>query len=161
MKNDGHRKTTELLVLLVFGLFALCVASVLLMGGKTYQTLTHRGGINGSRRTAVRYLTTRFQQASAVRVEDFCGFPTLSIPEEIDGKTYVTRVYCYEGTVRELFSGADAEVKPGDGEVVMEAEKLTFSQEDRILTAEITLPDGKNQKLLLYLPPWKEGRYEK
>ena len=85
MKNDGHRKTTELLALLVFGMFALCVAAVLLMGGKTYQTLTHRGGINGSRRTAVRYLTTRFQQASAVRVEDFCGFPTLSIPEEIDG----------------------------------------------------------------------------
>ena len=142
--------------MLVFGVFALCVAAVLLTGGKTYQTLTQRGSMAHSRRVAVRYLTTRFQQAPTVRVEDFCGLQALTAREEIGGKTYLTRVYCHEGTVRELFSAENAQVAPEDGEIVLEAEKLTFSQEDRLLTVEITHPDGSCQYLLLALPEWKE-----
>ena len=160
MNNNGHRKITELLALLVFGLFALCVAAVLLMGGRTYQTLTQRGSTAHSQRIAVRYLTTRFQQASVVRVEDFCGLQALTAREEIGGKTYLTRVYCHEGTVRELFSAETTQVIPEDGEMVLEAETLTFSQEAQLLTVEITLPDGSCQRLLLALPEWKEGQYE-
>ena len=55
MKNKGHRKITQLLALLVFGVFALCVAAVLLTGGRAYQTLTQRGSQANSRRVAVRY----------------------------------------------------------------------------------------------------------
>ena len=160
MKNKGHRKITQLLVLLVFGVFALCVAAVLLTGGRAYQTLTQRGSQANSRRVAVRYITTRFQQAPAVGVEDFCGLQALTSREEINGKTYITRVYCYEGTIRELFSAAGAQVTPGDGEIVLEAEKLTFSQKDSLLTAELTLLDGSSKRVLLYLPEWKERQYE-
>ena len=160
MKNNGHRKITELLALLVFGVFALCVAAVLLTGGRAYQTLTQRGSAAHSQRVAVRYLTTRFQQAPEVRVEEFCGLQALTIREEINGKTYITRVYCHEGTVRELFSAESAQVTPGDGEVVQDAEKLTFSREDQLLTVEITHPDGDVQRLLLAMPEWKEGQYE-
>lgn len=157
MKNNGHRNITQLLTLVVFCLFALCVAVVLLLGGKVYRDLTQRAEISSDRRTAVRYLTTRFQQAPEVQVEDFCGLHTLTVREEIGGKTYLTRVYCYEGSVRELFSGADAQVRPEDGETVLDADSLTFSREDGLLTVEITHPDGFSQQLLLSLPKWKEG----
>ena len=160
MKHNGHRKITELLGLLVFGLFALCVASVLLMGSKTYQVLTQRANEASSHRVAVRYLATRFHQAPEVVLEDFCGLQTLTIREEIHGKVYLTRVYCYEGTVRELFSGEKAQVTPADGEIVLEAEKLTFIQTGSLLTAEITYPDGNSQQVLLALPEWKEGHHE-
>ena len=160
MKNDGHRNITRLLTLVVFGAFALCVAAVLLTGAGTYRTLTQRGSAAHSQRIAARYLTTRFQQAAAVQVEDFCGLPALTDREEIDGKTYVTRVYCYEGTLRELFAAENAPVAPGDGEVILEAESLTFSRADQLLTVEITHPDGRTQRLLLAMPAWKEGHYE-
>ena len=160
MKNNGHRNITQLLALLVFGVFALCVAAVLLTGAGTYQNLTRRGSEAYAQRVAVRYLTTRFQQAPALRVEDFCGLETLAISEEIGGKTYVTRVYCYEGTVRELFSAENAPVGPGDGERVLEAEKLTFSRKEQLLTVEITHPNGRVQQLLLAMPAWKEGQDE-
>ena len=160
MKNNGYRKITELLALLVFGVFALCVAAVLLPGGKTYRTLTQRGSTAHSQRVAVRYLTTRFQQAPEVALEDFCGLQALTVREEISGKVYLTRVYCHEGTVRELFSAETAQVNPDDGEIVLEAEKLTFSRDDRLLKLEITLPGGNSQHLLLALPEWKEGQYE-
>lgn len=160
MKNNGHRKITQLLALLVFGVFALCVAAVLLTGAQTYQTLTQRGSRANSQRIAVRYITTRFQQAPEVRVEDFCGLQALTVREEIDGKVYLTRVYCHEGTVRELFSAEHAQVGPKDGEAVLEAEKLAFSVENGLLTAQITHGDGTLQELLLALPEWKEGHDE-
>ena len=160
MKHNGHRKITELLGLLVFGLFALCVAAVLLMGGKTYQVLTQRADAANSHRVAVRYLTTRFHQAPEVALEDFCGLQSLTIREEIQGKRYITRVYCHEGAVRELFSGENAQVSPADGEIVLDAEKLTFAQNDGLLTVEITHPDSKCQRVLLALPEWKEGHHE-
>ena len=160
MKNNGHRNITQLLALLVFGVFALCVAAVLLTGARTYQTLTRRGSEAHAQRVAARYITTRFQQAPAVRVEDFCGLQALTVREEIGGKDYLTRVYCHDGAIRELFAAETAPVTPGDGEIVLKAEKLAFSQEDRLLTVEIVHPDGAVQQLLLALPEWKEGQYE-
>ena len=160
MKNNGHKKIAQLLAVLVFGVFALCVAAVLLTGARTYQTLTQRGSRANSQRVAVRYMTTRFQQAPAVQLEDFCGLQSLTVREEIDGKAYLTRVYCHEGTVRELFSAEHAQVGPEDGEAVLEAENLNFSLENGLLTVEITHSEGTVQQLLLALPEWKEGNYE-
>lgn len=157
MENKNHRKITDLLALLVFGVFALCVAAVLLTGAKTYQTLTDRGSEAYSHRIAARYLTTRFHQAPMVEVEDFCGLQTLTVREEIGGRIYLTRVYCYGGHIRELFAAESANVSPGDGEVIIEADALTFALDEGILTVEITHPDGKIQKLLLSLPEWKEA----
>lgn len=73
MKRTDYRKITDLSVLLVFGVFALCVAIVLLTGAKAYKTLTDRAEESHAQRVAVRYLTTRFHQAPRVQVEDFCG----------------------------------------------------------------------------------------
>ena len=146
--------------MLVFGVFAFCVAAVLLTGARTYQALTQRADMANSHRVAVRYLTTRFHQSPSVEVEDFCGHQAMAIREEIHGRTYITRVYGYEGTVRELFSGENAQVNPQDGEIVLDAENLTFSQDDGLLTVEITHPDGRIQRMLLSLPEWKEGHYE-
>lgn len=157
MKRNDHRKMTDLLALLVFGVFALCVAAVLLTGAKTYKNLTERGSAAYEHRVAARYLTTRFHQASVVQVEDFCGLQAMTVWEEINGKTYLTRVYCYEGHIRELFSAESTAVSPGDGEIVTEAEGLTFAQDGDILTVEITHPDGTAQQLLLALPQWKEA----
>lgn len=157
MRNEEHRKITDLLALLVFGVFALCVAAVLLTGAKTYQTLTDRGSVVYEHRVAARYLTTRFHQAPMVEVEDFYGLQTLTVREEIGGRIYLTRVYCYEGHIRELFAAESANVSPGDGEVIIEADALTFALDGGILTVEITHPDGKIQKLLLSLPEWKEA----
>lgn len=157
MENKGHRKITDLLALMVFAVFAFCVAAVLLLSARTYNTLTERGSRTYEHRTGTRYLTTRFQQAESVYPEDFCGLSAMTVRDEINGKNYLTRVYLYEGTVRELFSGENAKVFPEDGQVVMEAQALSFLAQDGLLTAEITLADGTVEKVLLWLPNWKEA----
>lgn len=157
MKKNDHRKMTDLLALLVFGVFALCVAAVLLTGARTYRNLTERGTGAHEHRVAARYLTTRFHQAPSVQMEEFCGLQAMTIREEISGKTYLTRIYCHEGHIRELFAAESTEVSPGDGETVIEAKGLAFVLDEDILTVEITHPDGTTQQLLLSLPRWKEA----
>lgn len=157
MKNKENRKITDLLALLVFGIFALCVAAVLLTGAKVYKNLTDQGNLAHDHRVAARYLTTRFHQAQQVQVEDFHGVQALALHEEIGGRTYLTRVYCYDGHIRELFAAGSAKLSPGDGEIVMAAESLTFEMVETVLSVEITHPDGTMQRLFLSLPEWKEA----
>ena len=157
MKNYKHRNITDLLALLVFGIFALCVAALLLTGAGAYKNLTDRGAESYEHRVAVRYLTTRFHQAPRVQIEDFCGLEAMTVREEVGGRYYVTRVYCHEGHIRELFAAESTEVHPGDGEVILAADALEFRMDGALLTAQITHPDGKKQMLVLWQPEWKEA----
>ena len=45
----------------------------------------------------------------------------------IGGEEYVTRIYCYKGWIRELFSRADLKFDPKAGEKVSEAVSLEIS----------------------------------
>lgn len=157
MRKNDHRNMTSLLALAVFGIFALCVAAVLLTGAGAYKKLTDRGTDSYEHRVAVRYLTTRFHQAPNVRIEDFSGLQAMTVREEIGGRVYVTRVYCYDGYIRELFAAESAAVSPNDGEMLLAAEGLTFSVDGELMTVEITHPDGDKQQLFLWLPKWKEA----
>lgn len=121
-----HRpsKITDLLALLVFGAFSLCLLLVLLTGAKVYRSLVRSGEESFETRTPLQYVATRVRQARTVTVQDFQGCKALVMPETIDGETYLTRVYCYDGYIRELFSSDTAELSPEDGEKVLAGEVL-------------------------------------
>lgn len=157
MKEHDHSRITQILTLLVFGIFALSVTAVLLTGAGAYRKLTERDTAAHESRVAVRYLTTRFHQAPSVGTEDFQGVQALTIREEIGGRTYLTWVYCYEGFIRELFSAESANVALEDGEKILEAEALTFARADSLLTVCCTDGDGNMQQVLLHCPDWKEA----
>ena len=139
-------KITDLLALTVFAAFAVCALVVLLSGAQVYQRLVQRGEDSFRLRTASQYVTTRVRQAGNVTVADFDGCEALCIQEEIDGKVYVTRIYCYDGFLRELFCAQSAELSPEDGEKIMEAERMSFSQNEDLLTVSVD-----NQNVILQL----------
>lgn len=150
--KEKTSKITELLALLVFAVFAICVLLVLLTGAKVYRNLVADGSAHYEARTSTQYIATRIRQAETVAVEDFCGCEALVIQERIDGETYLTRVYCYDGYIRELFCAENAALSPEDGEKIMAAENLSFSLEDALLTAEVD-----SRELTLYLRSGKEA----
>ena len=154
--ENTHKKqnTTDLAALLVFTVFALCVLLVLLTGADLYRKLTLRDQRSYALRTAAQYITTRVRQANqldGVTVEDFHGISSLVLREQIDGEWYETRVYCYEGYIRELFSSADSGLGPEDGEKLLLADALTFQLAGQILSAQIICSDGSVQPLTLFL----------
>ena len=152
--GERKRKTDLLLVLLLFGIFAVCILSVLLTGADAYRRLAERDSASYDSRTASQYLATRVHQADVsggVRTENFHGAAALVFTEEIDGERYETRVYCSGGYLRELFTAAGGDFLPEDGEKILEAERLEVSLNGRLLTAELTGTDGGTQRVVLCL----------
>lgn len=157
--EKNHWKLSGLGVLAVFTLLTLCILGVLLTGAGSYQAMVSRGESSFENRTAAQYLTTRLRQADrqdAVAVEEFEGVQALTLAEEIGGRRYVTRVYCFDGWLRELFAAGDSGLSPADGEKLLEMERLTLSLEGSVLTAAYTLPGESPQTLTLLLRSGKE-----
>ena len=134
---------TRLGALLVLAVFVLCVLLVLLTGADLYRELVEKGERSFLRRTASQYLTTRVRQAGSVEIGSFDGCEALVLEEE----GAVTKVYCYDGWLRELYALPGGAFSAGDGEKVLEAEEFSVTQEENLLT--LTL-DG--DVLYLWLP---------
>ena len=135
--KEKRSKLTDLLALTVFAVFALCVLLVLLSGAKVYRGLVQRGEESFAARTATRYVTMRVRQARTVTVEDFEGCEALVIPENVDGATYLTRLYVYDGHIRELYCAENAALSPADGEKILPADSLRFDLEGNLLTVTV------------------------
>lgn len=159
-KERGKGNIAGLAALLLFGVFALCILLVLLTGADRYQQLVLRDQSAYSHRTAARYISTRVRQADAVgalSVGKFGDGDALFITEETDGVEYVTCVYCHGGMLRELFTFADEEFAPEDGEVLFPVRDLELALNEGLLTASITDEDGTVQTMTLFLRSGEGG----
>ena len=153
-KLDGN----GLMILLLFGVFSASVLGVLLSGAGVYRQLARRDERAYEQRTAARYVAMRLRQCEGkVAVAPFGEGETLELWEQIGGDNYVTRVYCSDGGVRELFCRADARLLPQDGQMVLPAENLTFQLEDGLLTVRFTDTDGEELDLIFALRGKGEG----
>ena len=152
--KEQKRKADAVLVLVLFGVFAVCILSVLLTSADAYRRLAERDEQSYDQRVVTQYLATRVRQgdeAGRIAVESFDGVDALVLQEEIDGYVYETRVYCYEGYLRELFAGEGEQFVPGDGEQILRAESMALTLENQVITAEVTDPNGQLQTMTLYL----------
>lgn len=145
MRKRKHN-IDSLIALVLFGVFATCILSVLLTGADAYRRLTARDQESFATRTCLQYVVTKVRQAGSgenVYLSDFDGVNTLCISENISERTFVTRIYCYDGWLMEIFSSSTKECHPDEGEEVLRADGLDFKLEDGILTIE--LADGEEK----------------
>lgn len=142
-KRSEKRSISGLAAALLLCVFALLILSVLLSGAGAYRRLTARGEENYDSRSSAQYVATKLRQApsaESVELRSFGGSDCLCITEEIDGAEYITRVYCHDGWIRELFTLAEGDYSPEDGEKILEAESLGFSLENDLI--RVTITDG-------------------
>lgn len=139
----------SLAALLLFGVFAVCVAVVLLIGVDAYRRLVTRDEAVHDRSISMQYVAMRVRQAEgpdSIRTEDFGGLNALALT---DSAGCITRVYYYEGYIMELYTDADNVLPPAAGEQVMEAGGLDFSLNDGLLT--VTAIDSEGEQCILRL----------
>lgn len=144
-KTESRFQTEKLLPLVLFAVLAVCTVLVLLTGAGVYRRLTERGREAFHNRTVPLYIATKVRQADCaggVSVENRNGMDVLCLKEVIDENDYVTRIYCHEGVVRELFSAEDMSFDPAAGERITEASEVWFSLEAGCLTVEVICEDG-------------------
>ena len=158
-----HEHMDSLVALLLFGVFAVCILSVLLTGADAYRRLTQRDQASYNYRTAVQYLATRIRQmdrAGSVSVRAFEGRDALVLTEEIDGARYETRVYDHDGYLCELFTAADSGAMPEDGEKILPVDTLRIYMEEPLenqIRFLIRMLDGHEEELILFLRSGEEG----
>lgn len=148
-----------LLMLLLFGVFAVCVLVVLLTGARAYRGLTQRDQAAFDRRACAQYIATKVRQGDAtgaVTVEPFGEAGALRLNDSEEG--CVTRLYCYDGWLMELYTFADAALDPQAGERITPLDSLELTLEDGLLTARMVGGDGEADTLRLSLRSEEGGR---
>lgn len=164
MKNKNRKSHIEgLVVLVLFAVFALCILAVLLTGAGAYGRLVERQQAAYTERTVPQYIATKVRQADkagAVRIGEFGGVESLEFTNDYDGEEYITRIYCYDGYLRELFAAAGGNFKPEDGEKIIAAEQVDFSMTEGCLRIGIISVDGEFTEQILTLRSVEGGRGE-
>ena len=162
--RQGHME--GVLVLLLFAVFAGSLLLVLLTGAKSYRQVAQRGADSYDRRVCVQYIAAKVRHgdtAGNIFVGGFSdpavddGISTLYLRQVIEDVPYDVRIYCYDGAVRELFAPAGEAFQPQDGDAVLPAEGLTFTQTNGLLSIEAEGGDGETSSLLLSLRSGEEA----
>ena len=160
MKNEEKKQRLNgFFALLLFGIFAVCILLVLLLGADSYQRMMERDRSTYEERTAVQYLTTRVRQADAfgsVSVQTLEGQEVLVLSEMSEGESYETMLYCYAGWLMECYTAAGNAPALMDGERILEIEALSFSMAEDGLQIRLTMPDGAEKEIFLGLRSGKE-----
>lgn len=158
-----------LFVLALFAVFAACVVGVLLSGAGSARRLTEVRDASMERRTAVRYVAARIHAVDTVGAVSVASFgsltegnDTLWLTEVLDGVECRTRIYCYDGWLRELFTigGPDFDPNdfvPGDGEKVLPLEAAEFALTDGLVTMRLTPAGGEAAESAVALRAGKGG----
>lgn len=152
-KSESKTHIEGLLVLVLFCVFAICILSVLLTGAKAYGRLVDSQQVSYEKRTVPQYIATKIRQtdvSGAVSIGDFGGVEALELVE-LPEKEYVTRIYCYDGYLRELFSTVTGNFEPEAGEKILEAQQVDFSLNENCLRVTVTGTDGEKTEVKLTL----------
>ena len=141
MNNKGSGQKTDLLaVLLILCIFSVAILSVLLTGAGSYKNITERDRASQKDQIEVLYISNKLFQAESaesVHIDADSGIDILSIDSFEGGQPHITRVYCYDGWLRELYSDAQYDFDPSDGEKLARMDNLEFDLQDGLLTVDI------------------------
>ena len=117
---------------------------VLLGGVRVYKGLTQQGQQDYDRRTCLQYLSTKLSQIptpDSITIRQFGDQDALFLLETVENREYVTRIYCYNGWLMELFSVNSDSFAPEDGEKILPLDRLSISQTGSLLTLQAAKDD--------------------
>ncbi len=153
MKNEEKRSSWSILAaLMMLALFSVSILWALLSGAGVYSRLTRQSRISYDSRTAIQYIATKVRQApspDAVSVSAFHDADALLITQSIDDTDYITRIYCHDGYLRELFTIDTDGFSPEDGEKILPADSLRITHHDSLMVITLTDTQGSVRQLKL------------
>lgn len=115
-------------VFLLLGIFAVFSTVMVLLGAKAYKSTADRASEHNAGRIASAYMRSMVRAddtAGCVALEDLGDVNSVTLRYVYDDEEYLTRLYVYDGKLREWFSYGEAEFKPEDGEAVCSVDEMT------------------------------------
>lgn len=143
-----------LLTLLIYGLFALFSLLLVVVGARVYKNIVSAGNANTQVRSSFSYVANKVRMstraAGTVRLEERDGIDVLVLESGIEG--YETRIYYYDGALREAYQAEERPFSPELGEKLMEISEFHIEEtETGHLVMHATDADGNQRSLHLYI----------
>ena len=155
---SGRSSLTMLIVLVLFGFFLTASALVTVSGANVYKSVSDGMEYNSTLRSSYAYLANRLrgnESASSVLVGQLEGsdgdFGELTSLTEGDmliltdyygGDRYYTRIYVYDGWLRESFLWDMSEFHPQDGERITQVDSFYVRKEENLIWYAFDCGDG-------------------
>ena len=134
MGKNNHA-ISGVFVFLLLGIFAIFSTIMVVMGAKAYRGMVEKADVHNSIRVASSYIRTMLRsndETGVLRVEDVNGIQTITMENDY-GDIYVTRIYLYDGKLREWFALADIPFEPANGETVCSLDTMQAELKDGLL----------------------------
>lgn len=150
-----------LFTMFLFLAFVLCALFTVLIGGKVYENINRRSQENFTGSVALQYVANKVRQSDregGVRVRTVEDVPVLELDAGIEGGNYVTWIYWYEGSIRELFFDPADGLGLADGLSILECSGLGVSQSEDGRCITLTAEGEEGGRLTLSLRSGRGGR---
>ena len=131
MRRELAERLGSVAALLLFCIFAVSAFAVLLFGADIYDSVDAMNRDSREERMCLSYVWTKIKnsdEAGRVYMGEIGGVPALCIEEDLSGRVFLTLIYHYNGSVRELFFEAGYEYPPGSGAEIMKCGPLDFAE---------------------------------
>ena len=148
MKNSRLSAVLSLLPLALLAVMLLCSVAAAADG---FARITRRDDGEFTLRTAAGYISTKIASApsrEAVTVEPFGEGMAIVISESYGGEDYLTRIYCHNGGLYELFTPDLDGFSPEDGQETVGLDSMDISLDKGLL--RIVLHLGKDHTELYF-----------
>lgn len=157
-KTEKRYNIDSVFVLLLFAVFAGCILLVLLFGASSYESLIKRDTKAYDSRTAVSYIAAKLRHSdekNSIFVGSFSDrtdeskddITTLYLKYPTDEGNYYTKIYYYDGYIREVLCADKSGLKPEDGNEILKAKRMVFLQKGKVVTVTIQNSDNSVNSL--------------
>ena len=141
--------------LLLTCVFGATLLMSLAAGAGVYRRVESRVAESSESRVSLSYITAKihaFDQAGMIESGSFGDGGAVFLYEEIEGFTYETILYVYDGYLMEMLCEKGGEMPPEFGETVSPAGSLTVTEpREGLLWLSLREPDGLLRSAAVYV----------
>ena len=158
-QNRGQRMRLAMVIALC-ALFLFMAVGLTLMGSSVYRRVTAASQDNEMRRTAMSYLVNQVRRgdsAGGVSAGELGEVDAVVLRETAGEISYVTYLYCHEGSLMELYTEEGLGLGAADGVAILPMQSLTVREERGGLAMTLLFPDETQEELFVCPRSEKEG----
>ena len=151
----GGHMVDFLFTIALFCAFAATSLIVVIIGANVYQGTVRGMNENYALRTSLSYVSQKGRQndgAGEIHIGTLDGVPALVLEQPFDSGSYQTWIYYDDGWLRELFTRADADAAPADGQPIVQLAGFEMEQDQNGMLT-FTSRDGEGGSAEIRLCP--------
>ncbi len=129
--NQAH-SVQMLFTISLFLVFLISAISVIICGARVYENTSADSRTNYEIRTSLSYITEKIRQndtAGGVGLQTFDATTAITMHSTYDAHDYITYIYYYDGSLRELFTASENTFMPEAGTVITKISGMTMTEQ--------------------------------